>query len=344
MAAEDDIVVMSPKQLQVVQRETKAAGHVLFSGRVTAGDCDKVEVHVTGKSAEGKELPDAWQAVDYASPSKSFLGKIEVPAGGWYQVEIRASKGGQPVGKTATIEKIGVGEVFVIAGQSNSTNAGQFKTKQTSGMVSSFSGSDWRIADDPQPGVHDTTQGGSPWPAFGDAMYAKCKVPIGIASTGFGGTSTAQWQPDAAPLPKFKENLFDWTVVRLRQLGAGGFRALLWHQGESDAIGGATADDTFAKMSTLIRESKKQAGWEFPWFVAQVSYINPGTMKIEMTRSAQKKIWDAGLALEGPDTDTLTGDNRDMDGKGIHFSPKGLKVHGEMWADKVGAYLDKVLH
>jgi hypothetical protein len=47
--------------------------------------------------------------------------------------------------------------------------------------------------------------------------------------------------------------------------------------------------------------------------------------------------------MQGPDTDTLTGDNRDMDGKGIHFSPKGLKAHGEMWAEKVSAYLDQVL-
>jgi hypothetical protein len=38
-------------------------------------------------------------------------------------------------------------------------------------------------------------------------------------------------------------------------------------------------------------------------------------------------------------TDTLTGDTR----AGIHFSAKGLKRHGEMWAEKVGGYLDKVL-
>ena len=79
--------------------------------------------------------------------------------------------------------------MFVIAGQSNSTNSGQFTTKQTSGMVSSFGGTSWQVADDPQPGTSDNSKGGSPWPAFGDAMYAKYHVPIGIASTGFGGTS-----------------------------------------------------------------------------------------------------------------------------------------------------------
>jgi hypothetical protein len=315
-----------------VQREIKSAGHVLVSGRVKS-DCDKVEARFSGKSAEGAELPDQWQAVAYDAAFKSFFGRVQVPAGGWYKLEVRASKGGQPVGETVTIDKVGVGEVFVIAGQSNSTNSGQFKTEQTSGMVSSFSGTSWQVADDPQPGTSDNSKGGSPWPAFGDAMYAKYKVPIGIASTGFGGTSVKQWQPG--------EGLFTNTTRRIHQLGPGGFRALLWHQGESDV--GMTTDEYVTKLANVITESKKQAGWEFPWFVAQVSYHNPEKPKHDNMRDAHKKVWDTGLALPGPDTDTLTGDNRDLDGKGIHFSPKGLKAHGEMWAEKVGAYLDKVL-
>jgi hypothetical protein len=175
-------------------------------------------------------------------------------------------------------------------------------------------------------------------------MFAKYKVPIGIASTGYGGTSTAQWQPDASDgKPDPKETLFGWMMTRIQQLGPGGFRAVLWHQGESDGINNVSADDYVTRMSRIIKTSKEQAGWEFPWFIAQVSYINPERVKIEAIRDAQKKIWDAGTALEGPDTDTLVGDSRDHDGKGIHFSPKGLKTHGEMWAEKVGVYLDKVL-
>jgi hypothetical protein len=336
MPNDGPITVLSPRELQVVQRETKFAGHVVVSGRVKE-DCDKVEVHFAGKDMGGKDLPDQWSEVPYAAASKSFFGKVQVPAGGWYAVEVRASKGGKPVGETVKVDKVGVGEVFVIAGQSNSTNSGQFPIKQSSGMVSSFSGLFWRLADDPQPGTHDKGKGGSPWPAFGDAMYARFKVPIGIASTGFGGTSTTQWQPDA------KEELFPWFMTRVYELGPGGFRAVLWHQGESDAIGNVSTDDYVARLSNVIKQSTQRAGWQFPWFVAQVSYINPDKVKVDAIRDAQKEIWDAGVALEGPDTDTLTGDSRDHDGKGIHFSPKGLKTHGEMWAEKVGAYLDKLL-
>jgi hypothetical protein len=50
-------------------------------------------------------------------------------------------------------------------------------------------------------------------------------------------------------------------------------------------------------------------------------------------------LWNLGIAEQGPDTDMLTGDMRDFDGTGIHLSPKGLKAHGEMWADILGAWI-----
>ena len=54
-------------------------------------------------------------------------------------------------------------------------------------------------------------------------------------------------------------------------------------------------------------------------------------------------MWDSGGALEGPDTATLGAEFRDYRGKGIHFSAKGCKAHGELWAAKVAAWLDEVV-
>jgi len=50
----------------------------------------------------------------------------------------------------------------------------------------------------------------------------------------------------------------------------------------------------------------------------------------------------AGEALEGPDTDTLTGEHRDQAGQGIHFSAKGLEAHGRLWAVHVLAWLERL--
>jgi hypothetical protein len=325
-----DVTLDAPADYQVFQRQTKLQGAVTVRGRVRAG-YDRLEVRTVGKSLQGP-LPTGWRELPAAAKGREFEATVPTPAGGWYKVEVRALKDGRVVGQAAA-DHVGVGEVFVGAGQSNSTNCGQEKIRPTSGMVAAFSGTGWQLADDPQPGVHDNSTGGSYWPAFGDALFEAYQVPIGIASTGHSGTSVNQWAPGG--------DLCRWTSARMRQLGPQGFRAVLWHQGESDV--GMAPDEYARKMTALIRETQRAAGWEVPWFVAQVSYHNPNSVSFPNPRAGQKLLWDTGVALEGPDTDTLTGDNRDEGGRGIHFSPRGLRAHGRMWAEKVTAYLDKEL-
>ena len=327
--ATEQTTITSPLEYQVFQRHARNEGKIRVSGR-TAQDADRLQVRFRGKPLEG-DLPGQWQTIDLADGN--FEQQVTLPAGGWFAMDFKLSKGNKTL-EERTVEKFGIGEVFVGAGQSNSTNSGQFQTKQESGMVASFSGEDWQLADDPQPGVADKSQGGSYYPAFGDALYEHYKVPIGIASTGFGGTSVNQWQPEG-------DGLFKWMMTRIGQLGPHGFRAVLWHQGESDV--GMTADEYYDKLKRVIVASREEAGWDVPWFVAQVSYHNPDKPSHESTRTAQARLWADGIALEGPDTDTLTGEDRDFDGKGIHFSPKGLKAHGIMWAEKVEPFIDRQL-
>ncbi len=329
-SVEQPLTLLSPKNYQVFQRRTRTEGFIQISGRILP-QATRLEARITGSPLQGN-LNGSWQNIPIIGPDQEFNAELKTPAGGWYKVEVRALKGGSSAAE-ASVDRVGVGEVFVGAGQSNSTNSGQEKIQQTSGMVSAFSGSDWQIANDPQPGVHDRSGGGSFWPAFGDAMYAKYHVPIGVAVTGHGGTSVNQWQADG--------ELFPWMMTRIRQLGYKGFRAVLWHQGESDT--GMTTEEYAKKLTQIIRGSQDEASWQFPWFIAQVSYHSPEETIHASTRDAQKTLWDTKVALEGPDTDILTGDNRDYAGKGIHFSPKGLRAHGEMWAEKVGKYLDIVL-
>jgi serine/threonine protein kinase len=327
---EADLNLLAPRDYQVFQRYSRLRGQVLLQGNVRVF-CDKVEVRMSGKSLQG-QLPDTWRDIPLDAETRAFELTLPAPAGGWYKVEVRALRSGQTIA-SAAVEHVGVGEVFVGAGQSNETNCAEERLKPQSGMVATFSGTSWRPADDPQPGVHDKTGGGSFWPAFGDALYEKYQVPIGVASTGHSGSSISQWQKGG--------EYYRWLLTRMTQLGPGGFRAVLWHQGESDVR--LAPQEYIKQMTALIEASKKDAAWDFPWLVAQVSYLNPREPSFPALREAQKKLWDTKVALEGPDTDTLTGNNRDDGGKGIHFSGKGQRAHGKLWAEKVGAYLDRVL-
>jgi hypothetical protein len=360
-SASNPLTLTSPLDYQVFQRETRTKGRVLVAGDAHI-EVEKAEARVSGISLSGP-LSERWQRLALDKSSGRIRGDLKTPAGGFYKIEVRLMRHGQQVAD-ATVPHLGVGEVFVIAGQSNATNYGEVRQKTQTGMVVSFDGSQWAVADDPQPGVQDNSKKGSFIPSFGDALYRKYQVPIGVADVGHGSTSVRQWLPEGEPvlapptMSKYVKQdadgrlvsdgtLFNGFMTRIRSLGRHGFRAVLWHQGESDANqadGHQITPEQYKEMlEHVIRASRAQAGWDFPWFTAEATYHNPQDQACEPLREAQRSVWTDGVALEGPDTDTLTAAYRQNNGRGVHFNDAGLKAHGNLWAEKVEAYLDHVL-
>jgi hypothetical protein len=355
------VTLTSPLDFQVFQRQARCKGSIQIRG-IARAHADRAEARVTGNSPCGT-LSGKWKRLSLNAASGEFQGDLAAIPGGFYQVEIRLAASRKTTADVV-VPHVGVGEVFVISGQSNATNYGEVPQKVQTGMVTSFSGTSWRIADDPQPGVQDNSSKGSFIPPFGDALFRKYGVPIGIASVGHGSTSVRQWLPQGERMQQIPTmtkyvitepdgtlesdgTLFNGMMARIQQLGVHGFRALLWHQGESDANqkpGHQISPQEYEKMMELIiQESRKKAGWDFPWIVAEASYHTPDDPSSEPIRSAQRDLWSKGIALEGPDTDTLGPSYRQNGGTGVHFSDAGLKAHGLLWATKVEAYLDQVL-
>ena len=240
--------------------------------------------------------PEAYALPRVSIQDGTFHEELKLPAGGWYSVTVEIVAENDRVVAETSVQHVGVGEVFVVGGQSNSTNWGEVRTKSETGMVTVFDGKEWTVAADPLPGV-DAGQGkGSPWCTFGDLMYKRLGVPIGIVPVGKGSTSVRQWLPKGdlvaiEPTRTYgmKKNsegkwesegtLFDRMVERMKALGPHGFRAMLWHQGESDAHQGAghtlPGKDYRAMLERVIGESRKEVGWEVPWFVATASWGSP---------------------------------------------------------------------
>ena len=347
----------SPLNYQVFQQHSRTQGTIRISGGLDA-DSREVQFSISGKALAG-ERSLGWQPVRVDSQAHTFYAEVVVPAGGWYRLEVRAVKGAMNLG-TRTVAHVGVGELFVVAGQSNSSNHGSERQAPQSGMVAAFDGAQWQVANDPQPG--GSGRGGSFLPALGDALAAKLGVPIGVVCVGVGSTSVREWLPKGERMTnqpttgrhvraigphewEATGELFDRLQNRLAALGPQGCRALLWHQGESDAgqaRGGCPADrqisgEQYAKfMQKLIQSTRAQAGWPIPWLVAQATYHSELDPADEEFRAAQAGLWRAGLAIEGPDTDALRGEYR----AGVHFNAKGLRQHGERWAEKIVSWLN----
>jgi hypothetical protein len=369
-AQQQPITLSAPLDYQVFQRLTRDRGYILVRGHLAA-PADKIEARIldTPDTQPAHALPHKWHKLALNKISGEFEAALPTPPGGFYSVEVRALKR-HATAAQVTVPHVGVGEVFLISGQSNSTNYGEVAQTTQTRMVTTFSGSAWRIADDPQPGTQDSSKKGSFAPSFGDAMFAHYHVPIAVASVGHGSTSVRQWLPageDVEVMPTMTRYvtknpdgsitstgaLFIGMINRIHQLEASaptfghGFRAILWHQGESDShqkpeheIDGAT----YRRMlEHVILATREQAAWNVPWFVANASYGTPEIPSWPATREAQQALWHSGFALQGPDTDTLGPAYRQNNGKGVHFSDSGLKVHGQLWAQAIEAWLDHVL-
>jgi hypothetical protein len=123
-----------------------------------------------------------------------------------------------------------------------------------------------------------------------------------------------------------KGELYSMFVARMKSAGTHGFRA----------VPGRLYREYLAH---IILASRKEIGWNAPWFVAQVSYHVPGDEASPDIRDAQAALWKDHIAFEGPDSDALKGRLREQDGRGVHFSGEGLRVHAAKWAEKLVPWL-----
>lgn len=339
------------RRLEVyVRSQASPADHVLsepLPRSVRQRDAlDRAEIPVAGAFAEGVGAVEAravslrpplrsteWRLIDAAPQAGRFGGRLSVPVG-WWRLEVRAGAAVEPERLlTGRVAPVGVGEVFITAGQSNSANHGSPPQRPADDRVSAWGArgaalGGWRQGADPQPVA--TGSGGSPWPAMGDALAASLDLPIGIASVGWGGTTVAQWLPDRQLYPRLKQAMAGLG-------GAGGFRAVLWHQGESDAVGGTSTAAYAADLTRLIEQSRADAGGPVPWLVAEVSFApNLAQPPRDAVIAAQRQVVASVADVHaGPGTDDLAGAEWRFDG--IHFGAAGLALHGRRWAQALAA-------
>lgn len=337
-AEEQKITLASPVPNQVVQREgfdpLQAHEHAVggpalgFAMVPVIGELPVTEgavveyrvVALPGAFGKGTE----WQPLTGGKLGANYSALAKVPAGGWYRLEVRSVVKDQTVASGA-VEPVGVGEVFVIAGQSYADGANDelLKVEEPQGRVSTYSVAkkSWAIAHDPQP---NSANGGTIWPPLGDMLVPLLRVPVGFVNVAVGGTASRQWLPGEALYNK------------LADAGAavGRFRFVLWQQGESDVIENVTTA-TYVKNLTKIREELAQRwGVEPKWLLAK-STLHPTVYNFpereQTIRTAIDQLWKQPGFGPGPDTDILDGENRGGPKSRRHFSGIGQRRAALMW-------------
>lgn len=137
---------------------------------------------------------------------------------------------------------------------------------------------------------------------FAKELYSKLQVPIGIIDSSWGGTSAESWSSkyglkklgmekelaQATNLPqqadkKTPTRLYNGMIHPLRNFK---IKGAIWYQGESNV---GRADQYRQLFSTMISEWRREFGYEFPFYFAQIAPYGKYTDNSAYLREAQLK-------------------------------------------------------
>lgn len=313
----------------VFQRNLSNEGKILVSGH-TIPKVDSITAQLVPVSSGTGLIQLEKRCNDFRKGNrKLFSTTIEAPSG-WYNILIRTYRNSKTI-NTYKLDKIGIGDVFLIAGQSNAQGNGTRNPPSSTEVherVSTIFGNDLelnRLSNfNYQPLLSFLSlfpSGHTSWcyGLLGDLLVQRNKVPILFLNAAIGSTSSTDWalsienkSTHTLGRPEFPYNLIAKTLQFYANIT--GFRAILWHQGEFDTLF-PPSDSYFNNILKVIQETRKQVDFPLPWVVSEVSFI------LEKTSTAviadQKRLAkEVEQVYSGPATDNFVNSRSD----GIHFS------------------------
>ncbi len=354
-----DISIIEPKPYQIIQRRgfcpgfshyNNPGGPRLGNAVVRVKGIWNIDTDVSCEArtvlleeAFGKAMD--WTPVKIELAEGGFSAEIELPAGGWYRLELRAKIENRVLFSTS-VEPIGVGEIFIIAGQSYAENCNdkRYQVGDPQGRVTVYDHfcRCWKIAHDPQPiakpdpSVKYQKDGpGTIWPHTMNLLLPLLRVPIGMINVAKGATSSRQWMPG--------EELFNCLADAGRV--SSDFRYILWQQGESDVIEKTGSEEYERRILCIKKALENIWGFSRDWILAKSTfhptvYIDP--VKEGEIRQAVNNLCLIPGFLKGPDTDILGGIGvyRADFGASGHFTALGQENAGLLWFSSIWNYLN----
>lgn len=333
------LTLTSPHARIVYQRnaQNQAAVPVMGAAPTNATQIDARLIPLVA----GQGTATRWQPLSLTVGSGTFRGLVTA-TGGWYQLQIRAKAGATIVAQT-TLNRVGVGEVFIVAGQSNALGTSEISNDAADDRVSCVDSRQDDAEEPMLPLLFSHVSAGTMigpanpphiWATLGDRLAARLNVPVLFFGAAQAGTSSTLWRQTAegtgsAGLSPYRRI----GVALLHYAARTGLRAVLWHQGEADNSTGSTTGQYLDNVWTVIRKSREQAGgYALPWVVSRVSYINGTTASAVVQAQNELISNDAAYpaVFAGPDTDPYVDPSVRPDG--LHFSgPQGMALFTNLW-------------
>ena len=339
--------ISHPMPRLVVQRGADGTGRLYVAGRLP-GAADRIEGQLTPVSA-GQGSATGWQTIQTNPQNGVFLGYLTA-SGGWYKLTVRLVVN-NTVTEQTSVQPVGIGEVFITAGQSNSRGLGSgdndlgTATDRVNAIDSInhyYPGPGRQLVSsgDPAPvpvytaltagkRIFPMAESSWGWGELGDYIVNRYNVPVAFYVTGWDGSTIDNWQKTANRQPTCNAyfcnenwvNLQPYTNLKnvLQYYGSvAGVRAVLWHQGEAE---GDVAQGDIPQYANRFRDVVARARQDFggrtmPWVVARASFNGSKTTPAVVAQ--QEAAVDAANQLfQGPLNDTIQ--NRNGGNVDVHF-------------------------
>lgn len=250
-----------------------------------------------------------WTEAKHIEKGESFTGAfettIEIPAGGLYRIDTALeTKSTQPnltwLYRGDCALHIGVGNLFIIAGQSNAAGYSRDYVPDPPHLCVHLyrNRGKWDLASHPMNESTDANSlpneemgipGVSPYLSFAKSYYELTGMPVGLIQTSLGGSPMQRWNPQNG-------DLYANMINKIQETG-GNYAGMLWYQGCSDTEP-VPAAHYLEHFQTFVEALRKEVGYELPIFTFQLNrQINGIHSKCwGMVREAQRR---AALELPG---------------------------------------------
>ncbi len=256
-----------PASRIVYQQDLKKQGRILIEG-ISGGNPTRAFVSLKRRPTKNNPNPSTtatWTEIPVNSQTGKIQTSINAPSG-WYDLKIVTFRG-SVLQAVSMIERVGVGEVFLIAGQSNAYGAYSPLHVAHDDRVSVLNvdaGGAIDTANLPMnfaqagPGTITGPKGHLfVWAEMADELAGRLDAPILLFNVAHPGTSTQDW----VRTKNGEENVvfgaahpnapyYHMRVVLRNYIRKLGVRAVLWHQGEYD--GGIYTENNTGKPEDRV--------------------------------------------------------------------------------------------
>ncbi|GAB4009135.1 hypothetical protein GCM10028808_16700 [Spirosoma migulaei] len=354
-----------PESRAIFQRENDNTSTIYLSGSIYQ-PIDSVQARVQAEE-NGQGLNTDWVTIQRNPQGGIFQGSVRAK-GGWYRLEVQAFVGGKAVG-TDVVRKVGIGEVFIITGQSNAQGFQNYGALGAAddrvNCVSYDNITANSLADPPAPTFQQLSatsiigprgQSAWCWGVLGDLIVKQYGVPVLFINTAWSATIIKNWHDSADGL--LAKNIFAIgtpdenfpvgmpyanLVIALRYYcSLQGLRAVLWQQGETDNVPLHSSRKDYAENMQYIVNKTRADTERYPaWVLARSSY-NDGQVSQDIIQ-AQNDVINTynNNVFAGPFTDNIQIPRFDI----VHFGnrstnnpgDKGLNDLAQAWFSSLNA-------